>query len=82
MDLVPGLDHEFKGLAKEDYGDDNGPRKRPELTLEQKALQFVDSYESGTLTDTEKFLRDVRNRMSFHGLPEEWKPKIKTDGQR
>ena len=63
----------------ESLWDDNGPRKRPELTLEQKALQIVDSYESGTLTDTEKFLRDVRNRMSFHGLPEEWKPKIKTD---
>lgn len=63
----------------ESLWDDKGPRKRPELTLEQKALQIIDSYENGTLTDTEKFLRDVRNRMSFHGLPEEWKPKLKTD---
>ena len=49
-----------------------GPRQRPVIPLEEKAYRVVKAYEAGELTDTSKFLREVRNNMIFLGLPESW----------
>lgn len=51
-----------------------GPRQKPVLSLEEVAYRVVKAYEAGELTDTNKFLREVRNAMVFQGLPESWLP--------
>lgn len=56
-----------------------GPRQKPEIPLEEQAWRVVQAYEAGELTDTNKFLREVRNSMIFAGLPESWLPSIDDD---
>lgn len=56
-----------------------GPRQKPVIPLEEQAWRIVQAYEAGELTDTGKFLREVRNAMIFHGLPESWLPSLDDD---
>ena len=53
-----------------------GRRTKPVIPLEEQAYRVAMAYESGELTDTNKFLREVRNTMIFNGLPESWLPSI------
>lgn len=45
-----------------------GPRTKPNLSLDDEAYQLVQLMESGQLTDTKAFWRDVHNEMSFRGV--------------
>lgn len=54
----------------------DGPRKPPQSSLEEQAFRLVQLLENGELTDTDAFLRNVRNDMIFHGLPQEFLPHI------
>ena len=49
----------------------DGPRPT-QISLEEEAYQLVQLIESGKLTDSNEFLRRVRNDMIFNGLPEEF----------
>lgn len=51
----------------------------PVLSLQERALQVVHAYESGTLTDTRAFLRNVYNNMVFSGLPDRFLPNLRQD---
>jgi len=53
-----------------------GPREKPVIPLEEQAYRIVKAYEAGELTNTDKFLRDVRNSMIFAGLPDSWLPSM------
>jgi hypothetical protein len=53
-----------------------GPRKPPQYSLEEEAYGLVQLMEKGELTDTNAFLRKVRNDMIFHDLPHEFLPHI------
>jgi Histone methylation protein DOT1 len=48
-----------------------------ELSLQDKALDVIHALESGELTDTKAFLRNVRNNMIFYGFPEQFLPQLK-----
>ena len=54
----------------------DGPRPMPHISLEEEAYQLVQLIESGKLTDSNEFLRRVRNDMIFNGLPEEFIPNL------
>ncbi|KAL3817588.1 hypothetical protein ACHAXA_006477 [Cyclostephanos tholiformis] len=54
----------------------SGPRKPPQSSLEEEAFKLVQLMEKGELTDTNAFLRRVRNDMIFHDLPQEFLPDI------
>jgi hypothetical protein len=56
-----------------------GKREKPQISLEVKAWRLVQALENDKLTNSKKFLRDVYNNMVFHGLPEEWRPKLDAD---
>lgn len=57
-----------------------GKLERPEVSLEDKALEVVRALEAGELTDSKVFLRNVYNNMIFHGFPESLLPKrVKDD---
>jgi hypothetical protein len=51
-------------------------RTKPAIPVEEQAYRVALAYESGELTDTNKFLREVRNAMIFNGFPETWLPSI------
>ena len=53
-----------------------GPKKPPRYSLEEEAFGLVQLMEKGALTDTNAFLRTVRNDMIFHDLPKEFLPHI------
>lgn len=53
-----------------------GRRTKPAIPVEEQAYRVALAYESGELTDTNKFLREVRNAMIFNGFPESWLPSI------
>jgi len=50
------------------------PREIPQLSLEEEAYRLVQLIESGELTDTKLFMRNVRNDMIFNGMPSEYIP--------
>lgn len=56
-----------------------GPRERPRLSLEEEAFELVQLMESGELTDTKVFIRNVLNNMIFNGVPSEFLPAIDDD---
>jgi Histone methylation protein DOT1 len=49
-----------------------------QLSIEDKALDVVHALESGKLTDTQAFLRNVRNNMIFNGFPESFLPQARS----
>jgi len=49
---------------------------RPTYTEQEKAYKIVEKLESGSLADTEKFLREVSNLMVFHGIDPKLRPKL------
>jgi len=49
-------------------------REVPQLSLEEEAYKLVQLIESGELTDTKLFMRNVRNDMIFNGVPSEYIP--------
>jgi hypothetical protein len=53
-----------------------GPKKPPQSSLEEEAFRLVQMMEKGALTDTNAFLRRVRNDMIFHNVPQEFLPHI------
>jgi hypothetical protein len=53
-----------------------GPRQRPVIPLEIQAYRIIKAMEAGELTDSKKFLRDVRNNMIFREFPEKWLPSL------
>ena len=63
--------HRVKTSLWEDYA---GPRRKSQNSLEEEAFNLVQLIENGTLTDTNDFLRRVRNAMIFHDLPAEFIP--------
>ncbi len=54
----------------------SGPKKPPQSSLEEEAFKLVLLIEKGELTDTNAFLRNVRNDMIFHDLPQEFLPDV------
>lgn len=56
-----------------------GKLEQPKKTLEDQCLEVVHAYETGTSTDTQRFLRNVYNNMVFNGLPERFFPKIEKE---
>ena len=52
------------------------PLDPPVQSLEDIALEVVELYEAGELTDTTAFKRKVYNDMVFHGIPERFYPKL------
>ena len=68
--------HRVTASLSEDYA---GPREKPELSLEEEMFRLVQSIESGELTNTQEFVRKVRNDMIFRGLPPEFLPSIDED---
>jgi hypothetical protein len=57
--------HRVKKSLWEEYA---GPRNKPRRSLEEEAFSLVQLMESGELTDTQRFLRNVYNNMLFHGI--------------
>lgn len=57
--------HRVKTSLHEQYG---GPRQKPKLSVEEEAFQIVQKIENGTLTDTDEFIRQVKNDMFYHGV--------------
>ncbi|KAL9180256.1 hypothetical protein ACHAXT_008226 [Thalassiosira profunda] len=68
--------HRVKTSLWEEYA---GPRERSQLPLEEEAFRLVQRMESGELTDSEAFVRRVRNQMVFHNVSPELLPKIDVD---
>ena len=58
--------HRVKQSLWKEYGD--GPRTRPQMSLEDEAYQLVQLMESGKLTDVKAFWRDVHNELTFRGI--------------
>jgi hypothetical protein len=58
------------------WEDGVGPRQRPVIPLKVQAYRIVKAMEAGELTDSKRFLRQVRNNMVFHGFPEKWLPSL------
>jgi hypothetical protein len=52
------------------------PKQLQQLSLEEEAFRLVHLIENGELTDTNAFLRRVRNDMIFHDLPKEFLPDV------
>ena len=48
-----------------------------EKSLQDKALEIVLALESGKLSDSKTFVRNVRNNMIFNGFPECFLPKLR-----
>lgn len=65
--------HRVKTSLWENYA---GPRRKPQNSLEEEAYKLVQLIESGNLTDTNDFLRRVRNAMIFYDLPSEIVPDL------
>ena len=64
--------HRVVKSLHDEYGD--APREVPQLSLEEKAYKLVQLIESGELSDTKLFMRNVRNDMIFNGMPSEYIP--------
>jgi hypothetical protein len=63
-------------VASSLWEDDVGPRQRPLIPLEIQAYRIIKAMEAGELTDSKKFLRELRNNMIFHEFPEKWLPSL------
>ena len=64
--------HRVTKSLHDEYGE--VPREVPQLSLEEEAYRLVQLMESGELTDTKLFMRNVRNDMIFNGIPSEYIP--------
>ena len=64
--------HRVTKSLHDEYG--VAPREVPQLSLEEEAYRLVQLIESGELTDTRLFMRNVRNDMIFNGMPSEYIP--------
>jgi len=58
-----------------------GKRERPAPTAHQTARAVVEAIRCESLSNTEDFLREVRNNILFNGLPDEWRIEQKDDGE-
>jgi hypothetical protein len=56
--------------VKRSLWDGEGPRVKPRLKLEEVAFKTIRDFEAGNLTNIEKFMRQVRNNMLFHSIPD------------
>jgi hypothetical protein len=68
--------HRVKSSLSHLYG---RPRERPSLSLEEEAFQLVQLIESGQLTDTRVFMRNVLSNMLFNMVPPEFLPILDDD---
>ena len=76
--LTGGSSTAFIHRVEESLWEEGRGKLEPlELSLQDKALDVVHALESGTLTDTKAFLRNVRNNMIFYGFPESFLPQLK-----
>jgi Histone methylation protein DOT1 len=76
--LTGGSSIAFIHRVEESLWEEGRGRLEPlELSLQDKALDVVHALESGKLTDTKAFLRNVRNNMIFYGFPESFLPPLK-----
>ena len=66
--------HRVTKSLHDEYG--VAPREVPQLSLEEEAYRIVQLIESGKLTDTKLFMRNVRNDMIFNGIPSEYIPDL------
>jgi hypothetical protein len=46
------------------------------IPLEIQAYRIIKAMEAGELTDSKKFIREVRNNMVFREFPEKWLPSL------
>jgi hypothetical protein len=56
--------------VKRSLWDGEGPRVKPRVKLEEVAFKTIRDFEAGNLTNIEKFMRQVRNNMLFHSIPD------------
>lgn len=63
-------------VVKSLWEDGVGARQRPVIPLELQAYRIIKAMEAGELTDSKRFLRQVRNNMVFHGFPQKWLPSL------
>eukprot|EP00978_Attheya_sp_CCMP212_P005649 scaffold12674_cov35-Attheya_sp.AAC.1 len=56
------------------WTEDSKKLERPVLSIEEQAYRICKLMEAGELTDSRKFLRNVRNNMVFLGFPQSWLP--------
>ena len=56
------------------WTEDSKKLERPVLSIEEQAYRICKLIEAGELTDSRKFLRNVRNNMVFLGFPHSWLP--------
>lgn len=66
--------HRVVASLSKEYG--VGPKQPRQISLEEDAFRLVHLIENGELTDTNAFLRRVRNDMIFHDLPQEFLPDV------
>ena len=78
--LVGGVTTAYIHVVKESLWESYGTDKRdpPELSLEEQAWKLVQAREDGSLTDTNKFLKEVYNKMMFYGYSE-WSAGLKDE---
>jgi len=76
--LVGGITTAYIHVVKKSLHDKYGKeqREKPEIPLEEQAWRIIKAKEDGTLTDTDKFLKNVYNKMMFLGCPPEWTSKL------
>lgn len=55
--------------VKRSLWDGTGPRVKPRMKSEEVAFRTIRNLEAGNLTNSEKFMRQVRNNMKFHDIP-------------
>jgi len=56
--------------VKRSLWDGTGPRVKPRLKSEEVAFRAIRDLEAGNLTNSDNFMRQVRNNMSFHSIPD------------
>ena len=52
------------------------PIDRPRYSKREKARKLVKQLESGELSDSKKFMRDIYNSIKFFNLPDEFLPQL------
>ncbi len=65
---VTGTSTAFIHRVTKSLWNDSGPLIRPSLDPSQVASNTIRDMEAGNLTNTEKFMREVRNNMVFHSI--------------
>lgn len=62
--------HVVKTSLHSEYG--INPRSKPQLPIEDQAYKIIKAFEEKSLSNTDKFLREVYNSMVFSDMPAEW----------